>query len=75
MTIEQRAKGIGVHLVLIAYSALAVGPLLLVVMNSFKARNAISARRSTCRTPPRSASSVTRKFSRVQHPDLLFEFR
>jgi raffinose/stachyose/melibiose transport system permease protein len=41
MTVEQRAKSFGVHLVLIAYSALAVGPLLLVVMNSFKARNAI----------------------------------
>jgi len=41
MTVEQRAKSLGVHLVLIAYSALAVGPLLLVVMNSFKARNAI----------------------------------
>ena len=41
MTVEQRAKSLGVHLVLIAYSALAVGPLLLVVMNSFKARTAI----------------------------------
>jgi raffinose/stachyose/melibiose transport system permease protein len=41
MTVEQRARSLGVHLVLIAYSALAVGPLLLVVMNSFKARNAI----------------------------------
>jgi raffinose/stachyose/melibiose transport system permease protein len=41
MTVEQRAKSLGVHLVLTAYSALAVGPLLLVVMNSFKARNAI----------------------------------
>ena len=41
MTAEQRARSLGVHLVLIAYSALAVGPLLLVVMNSFKARNAI----------------------------------
>src|SRR5258707_8801355 len=41
MTVEQRAKSLGVHLVLIAYSALEVGPLLLVVMNSFKARNAI----------------------------------
>src|ERR1700736_1157695 len=41
MTAEQRAKSLGVHLILIAYSALAVGPLLLVVMNSFKARSAI----------------------------------
>lgn len=41
MTAEQRARSLGVHLILIAYSALAVGPLLLVVMNSFKARSAI----------------------------------
>ena len=32
---------LGVHAVLFAYSALAVGPILLVVMNSFKSRNAI----------------------------------
>ena len=41
MTIEQRARSAGVHLVLLAYSALAIGPILLVVMNSFKARSAI----------------------------------
>jgi raffinose/stachyose/melibiose transport system permease protein len=41
MTAEQRAKSISVHLVLIAYSLLAVGPILLVVMNSFKVRSAI----------------------------------
>ena len=41
MTTEQRARSVGVHLVLIAYSALAIGPILLVVMNSFKARKAI----------------------------------
>ena len=41
MTTEQRARSLGVHLVLIAYSLLAVGPILLVVMNSFKVRNAI----------------------------------
>ncbi|WFU44253.1 carbohydrate ABC transporter permease [Bradyrhizobium sp. CB82] len=41
MTAEQRARSLGVHLVLIAYSLLAVGPILLVVMNSFKVRNAI----------------------------------
>jgi raffinose/stachyose/melibiose transport system permease protein len=41
MTAEQRARSLSVHLVLIAYSALAVGPILLVVMNSFKARSAI----------------------------------
>src|SRR5271157_2689583 len=38
---NQRAQVLGVHAILIAYSALAVGPILLVVMNSFKARNAI----------------------------------
>lgn len=41
MAAEQRAKSLGVHLVLIAYSLLAVGPILLVVMNSFKVRSAI----------------------------------
>ncbi|MBR0843432.1 carbohydrate ABC transporter permease [Bradyrhizobium liaoningense] len=41
MTAEQRARSLGVHLVLIAYSVLAVGPILLVVMNSFKVRSAI----------------------------------
>jgi raffinose/stachyose/melibiose transport system permease protein len=41
MTVEQRTRSLGVHLVLIAYSALAVGPILIVVMNSFKTRNAI----------------------------------
>lgn len=41
MATEQRARSIGVHLVLIAYSLLAVGPILLVVMNSFKVRSAI----------------------------------
>ena len=38
---EQRARSLSVHLVLIAYSMLAVGPILLVVMNSFKVRSAI----------------------------------
>jgi raffinose/stachyose/melibiose transport system permease protein len=41
MTAEQRTRSVGVHLVLIAYSLLAVGPILLVVMNSFKVRSAI----------------------------------
>ena len=41
MPLELRARAAAVHLVLIAYSALAVGPILLVAMNSFKARNAI----------------------------------
>lgn len=41
MAAEQRAKSLGVHLVLIAYSLLAIGPILLVVMNSFKVRSAI----------------------------------
>lgn len=40
MTTDQRARS-SVHLVLIAYSLLAVGPILLVVMNSFKVRSAI----------------------------------
>ncbi|MDE3174699.1 MAG: carbohydrate ABC transporter permease [Pseudomonadota bacterium] len=38
-----RLSRLGVHAILIAYSLLAVAPILLVVMNSFKARNAIFA--------------------------------
>lgn len=41
MSVEQRAARFAVHLVLITYCALAVGPIALVVMNSFKVRNAI----------------------------------
>jgi raffinose/stachyose/melibiose transport system permease protein len=39
--LKQRAQIAGVHVILLAYSLLAVGPILLVVMNSFKSRNAI----------------------------------
>jgi raffinose/stachyose/melibiose transport system permease protein len=39
--LRQRFQSFGVHAILIAYSAIAVGPILLVVMNSFKARSAI----------------------------------
>jgi len=39
--LRQRVQTFGVHAILIAYSAIALGPILLVVMNSFKARNAI----------------------------------
>jgi raffinose/stachyose/melibiose transport system permease protein len=39
--LKARAETLGIHLILIAYSLLAVGPILLVVMNSFKARKAI----------------------------------
>jgi raffinose/stachyose/melibiose transport system permease protein len=39
--LKQRAETAGVHLILIAYCLLAIGPIVLVVMNSFKARKAI----------------------------------
>jgi raffinose/stachyose/melibiose transport system permease protein len=39
--LRQSARSVGVHAVLIAYSAIALGPILLVVMNSFKTRSAI----------------------------------
>jgi raffinose/stachyose/melibiose transport system permease protein len=39
--LKQRAETAGVHLILIAYCLLALGPILLVVMNSFKSRKAI----------------------------------
>ena len=38
---ERQLKTAGIHAVLIAYCLLAVGPILLVVMNSFKTRTAI----------------------------------
>jgi raffinose/stachyose/melibiose transport system permease protein len=37
----QKARSAGVHVLLIAYSCLAIGPIALVVMNSFKSRAAI----------------------------------
>jgi raffinose/stachyose/melibiose transport system permease protein len=39
--LRQRAETAGIHLILIAYCLLAIGPIVLVVMNSFKARKAI----------------------------------
>jgi raffinose/stachyose/melibiose transport system permease protein len=39
--LKQRAETAGIHLILIAYCLLAIGPIVLVVMNSFKARKAI----------------------------------
>jgi raffinose/stachyose/melibiose transport system permease protein len=39
--LRQRAGSAGVHLILVAYCLLAIAPILLVVMNSFKARKAI----------------------------------
>lgn len=41
MSVRQRTGRFTVHAVLIAYCALAVGPIVLVVMNSFKVRKAI----------------------------------
>ena len=61
-------------LVLIAYSALAVGPILLVVMNSFKARSAIFG---APLAPPDAATfsliGYEKVLARVQHADLLLE--
>ena len=41
--VAPRARAAAVHAILVAYCALAVGPILLVAMNSFKARSAIFA--------------------------------
>ena len=38
---KQRTARLAVHLALLLYTALAIGPILLIVMNSFKARKAI----------------------------------
>jgi len=39
--LERQLKSAGVHILLIAYSCLALGPIALVIMNSFKKRSAI----------------------------------
>jgi len=46
---KQRAARLAVHLALVLYTCLAVGPILLILMNSFKARRAIF---SAPLTPP-----------------------
>ena len=58
--LKQRAQIAGVHVILLAYSLLAVGPILLVVMNSFKSRNAIG--RIRCAGAEDVANSVTNHF-------------
>ena len=41
MLVKQRISSVGIHAVLIAYSVLALFPLVLIVLNSFKTRKAI----------------------------------
>jgi len=50
------SPGSAVHAILIAYTLIATLPILLVVMNRSKSHDAISARRSPCRTPRPSRS-------------------
>jgi raffinose/stachyose/melibiose transport system permease protein len=50
---KQRASRLAVHLALILYTCLAIGPILLVLMNSFKSRRAIFG---TPLSPPNEAS-------------------
>src|ERR1700685_718941 len=54
----------GVHAILIAYCALALGPILLVVMNSFKTRNAIFG---APLAPPTSATFSLIGYMKVFH--------
>ena len=73
MFLEQRARSFAVHAVLIAYSALALGPILLVVMNSFKARNAIFG---SPLTPPNASTFSLigyEKVFRASHIVVYFE--
>ena len=58
------AKTAGVHLLLIAYSCLAIGPILLVVMNSFKTRAAIFG---SPLTPPNSMTFSLVGYLKVFH--------
>ena len=72
---NQRAPVVGVHAILIAYSALAVGPILLVVMNSFKIaqrhlrRAARAAERATF-----SLIGYAKVLQGLAHRDLFHEF-
>jgi raffinose/stachyose/melibiose transport system permease protein len=70
--LRQRVQTFGVHAILIAYSAIALGPILLVVMNSFKARNAIFG---APLSPPNSATFSLigyAKVLRASHVGLYF---
>jgi raffinose/stachyose/melibiose transport system permease protein len=70
--LRQRVQTFGVHAILIAYSAVALGPILLVVMNSFKARNAIFG---SPLSPPSSATFSLigyAKVLRASHVGLYF---
>jgi raffinose/stachyose/melibiose transport system permease protein len=60
----QRARSAGVHVLLIAYSCLAIGPIALVVMNSFKSRAAIFG---SPLTPPNAATFSLIGYMKVFH--------
>jgi raffinose/stachyose/melibiose transport system permease protein len=62
--LRQRFQSIGVHAALIAYSAIALGPILLVVMNSFKSRAAIFG---APLAPPDSATFSLVGYAKVLH--------
>ena len=73
--LKQRAQILGVHAILIAYCALALGPILLVVMNSFKTRNAIFG---APLAPPTSATLLAHRLhegvQRLAYRNLFHEF-
>ncbi len=62
--LKQRAQSLGVHAILIAYSLLAVGPIVLVAMNSFKTRKAIFG---SPLTPPDATSFSLIGYMKVFH--------
>jgi raffinose/stachyose/melibiose transport system permease protein len=66
--LKQRAQTAGVQIILIAYSVLAIGPILLVVMNSFKARNAIFG---SPLSPPTTETFSLIGYMKVFHASLI----
>jgi len=70
--LRQRAQSIGVHAVLIAYSAVALGPILLVVMNSFKTRAAIFGAPLTPPTTMTASLIGYAKVLRASHVGIYF---
>jgi len=71
MPLDQRARSLGVHVLLIAYSVLALGPILLVVMNSFKARNAIF---SAPLAPPNAETFTLIGYAKVLRASHMFVY-
>ena len=72
MTLRRQASALGVHAVLLAYTLLAVAPILLVVMNSFKSRNAIFGAPLALPTPETFSLAGYAKVLGASHAGIYF---